>query len=47
VRRLLGVVGDVAGDRLPGQRRKEGDAEEDRQAVVAQEATHAGLPSGG
>ncbi|MDQ2939721.1 MAG: hypothetical protein M3R23_04230 [Actinomycetota bacterium] len=35
---LVGVVSDVTGDCLPGQRRQEGDAEENRQAVVAQEA---------
>jgi hypothetical protein len=44
---LVGVVGDVAGDCLARQRRKESDAEKDRQSVIAQEAPQVRSLSGG
>ena len=37
---LVGVVGDVPGDRLAAEGEQEDDPEEDREAVVAQEAGH-------
>jgi hypothetical protein len=41
---LVGVVSDVAGDCLPGQCRQEGEAEKNRQAVLAQETLQGSAP---
>jgi len=41
---LVGVVSDVTGDCLPGQGRQEREAEENRQAVVAQESLQGSAP---